>query len=116
MTNSNFNTIVLAAGKGTRMHSAIPKPLHELCGRSMLSLILDSASQAGAQKNYVIVPEKHKEFLNHLTTNSILVTQKEPKGTGHAVLQAEKQINENLPLIVINGDTCLLYTSPSPRD
>jgi len=74
----------------------------------MLSLILDSASQAGAQKNYVIVPEKHKEFLNHLTTNSILVTQKEPKGTGHAVLQAEKHINENLPLIVINGDTPLI--------
>ena len=74
----------------------------------MLSLILDSASQAGAQKNYVIVPEKHKEFLNHLTTNSILVTQKEPKGTGHAVLQAEKQINDNLPLIVINGDTPLI--------
>ena len=46
--------------------------------------------------------------MNHLTTNSILVTQKEPKGTGHAVLQAEKQINENLPLIVINGDTPLI--------
>ena len=108
MTHSDFNTIILAAGNGTRMNSSIPKTLHEICGASMLSLILASSSEAGSKKNYVIVPENHQEFLSHTTTNSILVTQKEANGTGDAVLKAEKHIKENLPLVVINGDTPLI--------
>lgn len=74
----------------------------------MLSHILNSTSEAGSKKNYVIVPENHQEFSNHITTNSILVTQTKAKGTGDAVLQAEKHIKEHLPLVVINGDTPLI--------
>ena len=48
-------TIILAAGKGTRMKSALPKVLHKVCGKEMVRCVLDTATSAGSKRNIVVV-------------------------------------------------------------
>ena len=52
---SDLVTVILAAGKGTRMKSALPKVLHRVGGKSMLQHVLDAAKQAGSRRDIVVV-------------------------------------------------------------
>ena len=52
---SNFVTVILAAGKGTRMKSKLPKVLHKAAGKPMLQHVLDAANKGGAERNIVVV-------------------------------------------------------------
>lgn len=110
--NPRFSSLVLAAGKGTRMKSALPKVLHPACGQSLLAHVLAAASSAGAANHFVIVGTGREEVLAELARLGLPtqeVWQKEQKGTGHAVQCALPLLSEGEELILIlSGDGPLL--------
>ena len=85
---SDFVTIILAAGKGTRMKSALPKVLHKAGGKAMVQQVLDAAKDAGAKRQIVVTGfggERVREALEALGEQAEFVTQEQQLGTGHAV-------------------------------
>lgn len=102
-------TIILAAGKGTRMKSALPKVLHKVCGKAMVRHVLDAARSAGARRNVVVVGFGADAVRAALSDAAEVVVQAEQLGTGHAVRQAEACLaNERGTVMVLCGDTPLL--------
>ena len=81
-------TVILAAGKGTRMKSALPKVLHKVCGKEMVRHVLDSAKAVGSSRNIVVVGFGADEVRKALEGAAEVVVQEEQLGTGHAVLTA----------------------------
>lgn len=106
---ADLTTIILAAGKGTRMKSALPKVLHKAGGKAMLAHVLDAAKEAGARRNVVVVGFGGEAVERALAGEAEFVTQAEQLGTGHAVLQAEPMLRETRgTVLVLCGDTPLL--------
>lgn len=106
---SEFVTVVLAAGKGTRMKSKLPKVLHQVGGKAMLQHVLDAAKQAGAVRNIVVVGFGGDVVEKTIGSQAEFVTQSEQLGTGHAVLQAKELLSgEDGTVMVLCGDTPLL--------
>jgi len=105
----DFMALILAAGKGTRMKSDLPKVLHKLKGRPMLEYVLDLADEIGFSKKVVVTGEGH-EIVEELVGNRAgCVFQREQLGTGHAVLQAWDCFADFTGnIVVIYGDTSLL--------
>ena len=102
----NIAAVVLAAGKGTRMKSALPKMLHPVCGRPMVTQVVGILQEAGIHRIIVVVGPN--EVADRLGDQIEFVTQAEPLGTGHAVLQAEEALKgHNGPVVVVHGDTPL---------
>ena len=103
--------IVLAAGKSTRMKSALPKVLHNVCGRPMIEYVLDAARSAGVTRIVAIVgheAEKVRAALSHHADVEFAL-QSEQKGTGHAVMMCREQLRtHDGPVLVLAGDTPLL--------
>ncbi len=80
-------SIILSAGKGNRMLSSIPKPLHLISGKTMLQWVIDANKSAGIKKTVVVVSQKSDKLeLNNI--NVIKTIQKKPLGTGDAVRKA----------------------------
>jgi len=105
-------TVVLAAGKGTRMKSALPKVLHRVGGKSMLQHVLDAAKNAGAQRNIVVIGFGGEQVKEAIGKQAEFVVQTEQLGTGHAVLQAGDLLkNEQGTVMVLCGDTPLLTSA-----
>lgn len=107
--------IILAAGEGTRMKSALPKVLHKIGGKSLLGHVINTAIDAGGDHLCVVVGNQAEtvaqEAKSHIANLSI-TTQTERKGTAHAVLAAEKIIKKGFDdLLVLFGDTPLLQVS-----
>jgi bifunctional UDP-N-acetylglucosamine pyrophosphorylase / glucosamine-1-phosphate N-acetyltransferase len=99
--------VLIAAGEGTRMRSALPKVLHPICGRPMILWPLLAAREAGAER--VIVVDNPKRLLgDHLPDGIEVAIQHEPRGTGDAVAAAAAQIDPSAPVLVINGDMPLI--------
>ncbi len=106
---SNLVTVVLAAGKGTRMKSALPKVLHRVSGKHMLQHVLDAAKAAGAKRNIVVTGFGGETVREAIGDQAEFVTQEEQLGTGHAVLQAKSLLEgETGTVMVLCGDTPLL--------
>ena len=102
-------TVILAAGKGTRMKSALPKVLHKVGGKEMVRCVMDSATAAGSKRNIVVVGFGADEVRKALDGTAEVVVQEEQLGTGHAVLQAEPLLRETTgTVMVLCGDTPLL--------
>ncbi len=80
-------SIILSAGKGKRMLSSIPKPLHLISGKTMLQWVIDANKSAGIKKSVIVVPQEFDK-LNLNNKNLIKVIQKKPLGTGDAVRKA----------------------------
>ncbi len=109
MEKTGFVTIVLAAGKGTRMKSHLPKVLHKAAGKSMVQHVLDAAKAAGARRQIVVTGFGGAMVLEAIGSQAECVVQKEQLGTGHAVLQAKELLaGEKGTLMVLCGDTPLL--------
>lgn len=109
MLKKNFATIILAAGKGTRMKSALPKVMHCAAGKSMLRHVIDAACAAGADKNVVVVGFCADVVRDGIGDNAEYAEQLEQKGTGHAVMMAQKNLCDyNGVVMVLCGDTPLL--------
>ncbi|MDQ0468741.1 bifunctional UDP-N-acetylglucosamine diphosphorylase/glucosamine-1-phosphate N-acetyltransferase GlmU [Labrys wisconsinensis] len=102
--------VVLAAGEGTRMKSAVPKVLHKVAGRSMLGHVLDAAAQAGIGRAAVVVGPDRADVEAEARTaapGAAVFVQAERLGTAHAVLAAREAFGGD-DVVVLYGDTPLL--------
>lgn len=105
----NKYAIILAAGKGTRMKSKLPKVLHEVAGKSMLAHVLSHVSSVDTEKNIVIVGHEAERVIATLPKGTNYVKQSEQLGTGHAVkIAADLLADQEGMTLVIAGDTPLI--------
>ena len=104
----DFKAIILAAGAGTRMKSSLPKVLHKLSGKPMVSLVKDSINIAGVQDIIAVVPTCHEPFKEIFQKKVVFAVQKHPKGSGHALLQCRQKASNIENVLVINGDMPLI--------
>lgn len=101
--------VILAAGKGTRMKSELPKVLHRVCGKPMISHVLDAVNEAGAKKIVAVVGYRGEEVVPALGEGVGIAVQAEQLGTAHALIQAGPALsNFSGQLLVVCGDTPLL--------
>ena len=116
---SDLAIIVLAAGKGTRMKSALPKVLHKAAGRSLLGHVLHTVKDLAPARTVVVSgpgPEAvGGEVLSHLPEAAV-VTQGERKGTGHAVSMAKQALEGFDGLVVVLYADCPLVRAETVRD
>ncbi len=101
--------IVLAAGEGTRMRSALPKVLHAVAGRSLLAHVLGSVSAARATATAVVIGPHHEAVaaeVKRSLQNAECFVQRSRKGTAHAVMAAEAAIARGADeILIVYGDT-----------
>lgn len=101
--------VILAAGKGTRMKSKLPKVLHKLCGRPILTYVVDAASAAGAEKIVVVLGHGADLVAREIEGAAQVALQKEQLGTAHALMQAGPYFSDfSGQLLVLCGDTPLI--------
>ena len=106
---SDLVAIILAAGKGTRMKSKLPKVLHKVGGAPMVEHVLRAAKTAGAVRTIVVVGFGSEKVTEFIGGRAKVVLQAEQLGTGHAVLQAEKALaGTKGTALILCGDTPLL--------
>jgi bifunctional UDP-N-acetylglucosamine pyrophosphorylase / glucosamine-1-phosphate N-acetyltransferase len=96
------NAVVLAAGKGTRMKSGLPKVMHKILGQPMIGHVLTHLNEVHTDKNIMVVGHGAQMIQDYLKDQVLFALQTEQKGTGHAVMQAIDQLDPT-------GDTVLLY-------
>ncbi len=107
-TPPRLGVIVLAAGNGTRMRSALPKVLHPICGRPLLDHVLRTAAAVGATAQVVVVgPDTLDQIQAHYGAALGYAVQHERRGTAHAVMQAQ-------PLLEGQVDRVLVLYGPDP--
>ncbi|WP_223669776.1 bifunctional UDP-N-acetylglucosamine diphosphorylase/glucosamine-1-phosphate N-acetyltransferase GlmU [Kangiella shandongensis] len=107
-----LSVVILAAGKGTRMRSKLPKVLHPIAGRSMLEHVIHSAEQLHPEQFVVVAGHGIDQVRQQLSeTNVTIVEQAQQLGTGHAVDQALPVIEDNHQVLVLYGDVPLIETS-----
>ena len=103
--------IVLAAGKGTRMKSDLPKVLHEVCGKSMVEHVFDAVRGAGVTRIVCVIGHEADLMRERLSGHGDVefALQAEQNGTGHAVqMAADLLTDHDGPVLVLAGDTPLL--------
>ena len=96
----NICSIILSAGKGNRMQSSIPKPLHTISGKTMLQWVIDANIAAKITKYVIVIPKDNKE-IEEVTKDLETVVQPIPLGTGDAVIQAKKILKDFNGIIII---------------
>ena len=110
---SNIHVIILAAGQGTRMKSALPKVLHPIGGTPMLGHVLAAAQQVNAKACHVVIGHGGEAVQSWFAQSSFAVmplqwaTQAQQLGTGHAVLQAAPQVPDDAVIAILYGDVPL---------
>ncbi len=105
-----LSAILLAAGKATRMKSERVKVLHEICGRPMLSYVMDACREVGVAHLYVVIGHDRERVKETYTgaTDITWVVQEEQKGTGHAVLVCKEAMGKNGDLAAQGSDVFVL--------
>ena len=109
--------VVLAAGKGTRMGSDLPKVMHQVAGRPILDWVVDAAEAAGV-KRIVLVVGYGQELVRQAMAqrpNVRFAEQTEQLGTGHATLCAESEVGDADDVLVLAGDGPLIRSSVLER-
>ncbi|MEN6429663.1 MAG: bifunctional UDP-N-acetylglucosamine diphosphorylase/glucosamine-1-phosphate N-acetyltransferase GlmU, partial [Coriobacteriales bacterium] len=107
--------LVLAAGEGTRMRSALPKVAHTILGVPMVRYAIDAARDAGCDR-IVVVTGYGAETVETLIPGETCVRQEQQLGTGHAVMCAQSLLGDvEGPLVVLSGDTPLLRPATIQR-
>lgn len=108
---SNLKAVILAAGKGTRMKSELPKVLHKIYDRCAIDYVCDACENAGISKISIVVGHKKEQVIEHVekrNKNIKFCIQEQQLGTGHAVMQAKDNIADDDIVLVINGDQPLI--------
>ena len=111
----DLSIIILAAGKGTRMKSSLPKVLNKIIGREMINMVVDSAKSLNPKSMFVVISEDMQDvqeciLKNHEKVNFVI--QKARNGTGHAVkvavkeMQKKEKLGENV--LILYGDVPLI--------
>ncbi len=97
----NTTAVVLAAGQGTRMKSALPKVLHPVAGKPMIWHVLQAVSQATTRKPVVVIGHGSQAVEEFLAGAAETVVQDPQLGTGHAVMQAEPLARGKTDLVLV---------------
>jgi bifunctional UDP-N-acetylglucosamine pyrophosphorylase / glucosamine-1-phosphate N-acetyltransferase len=101
--------VILAAGKGTRMRSSLPKVLHRAAGRPLLAWVVDAARAAGCRRILIVAGHGQERVREEIQGPDLgWVLQEEQKGTGHALAQAENEVKGAATLLVLSGDVPLI--------
>ena len=116
MTGRPSAVVILAAGEGKRMKSALPKVLHEVAGRSLLGHVIEAAAHIEPEHVVVVIGHGREQVASHLAEVApwvLTVVQEEQLGTGHAVRialhdLAARGAQLSGPIVVVTGDTPLL--------
>lgn len=116
MTESTLHVVVLAAGKGSRMRSTMPKVLHQLAGQSLLEHVLNSALQLDPAHLHVVVGHAKEQVISAFETHPAAhkiswVEQRQQLGTGHAVAQALPAIPDHAQVLMLTADVPLIAAS-----
>jgi len=108
--NKKLSVIILAAGKGKRMNSNLPKVLHKLANKPLVNYVIDSAKSLEPEKIILVIGHKYNLMKQKLENHGIhFVLQKEQLGTGHAVLQCKDELESfNGSVLVLSGDVPLI--------
>ncbi|MFZ7104735.1 MAG: bifunctional UDP-N-acetylglucosamine diphosphorylase/glucosamine-1-phosphate N-acetyltransferase GlmU [Peptococcaceae bacterium] len=108
--------IVLAAGQGTRMKSELPKVLHRVMGKPMLEHVLSTLSKVQVDRKILVLGHGAEKIQESLQDRTEFVYQREQLGTGHAVMQAEDLLDQDMKnVLVVCGDTPLLRAETLDR-
>ncbi|WP_312271817.1 bifunctional UDP-N-acetylglucosamine diphosphorylase/glucosamine-1-phosphate N-acetyltransferase GlmU [Pseudomonas sp.] len=111
----SLEIVILAAGQGTRMRSALPKVLHPIAGKTMLGHVIDRARELAPQRIHVVIGHGAETVKQRLAADDLnFVVQQERLGTGHAVAQALPHLSAERVLILY-GDVPLIETSTLER-
>jgi len=103
--------LILAAGKGTRMRSSLPKVLHTLAGKPLLGHVVDTAHALDAARICVVYGFGGEAVPQAMADDKLtFVLQAEQQGTGHAVKQALPQLSDDSVTLVLYGDVPLTHT------
>ncbi len=110
LLNNNLATIILAAGKGTRMNTGLPKVLHILKGKTLIEHVLFSAKSIEPEKIVLVIGYKYKEVMDYLNDFELdFVIQENQLGTGHAIMKCRKIMSEfKGHTLILSGDVPLL--------
>ena len=106
-----LSVAILAAGKGTRMESSLPKVLHKISGKTLLQRVIDSCLELNPDQIFVIIGHKSKEVQDSIPNNKKIhfVIQDPQSGTGHAIQVLCREVKKNKgKLLVLNGDVPLI--------
>jgi len=105
----NHSAVILAAGKGVRMRSQIPKVLHLVAGKPIVWYVVNAVREAGINDINLVVGYGREKVEKALAGENLrFVIQEQQLGTGHALMQAQQSVNPDSTLIVLAGDTPLL--------
>ena len=116
---ASVDVVIMAAGKGTRMKSSIPKVLHRLAGRALLGHVVDTATQLAPRRIIVITGHQAEDVEGFIRAEPAAqaaaalqcVRQQPQLGTGHAVQQAAPLLPEDGITLILNGDVPLIQAN-----
>lgn len=109
MTQKALSAVILAAGKGTRMYSDLPKVLHKVAGKPMVKHVIDTALQLGAEQVHLIYGHGGELMRERLADEPVnWVFQAEQLGTAHAVQQAAPFFKDDENIVILYGDAPLV--------
>jgi bifunctional UDP-N-acetylglucosamine pyrophosphorylase/glucosamine-1-phosphate N-acetyltransferase len=108
----SLNIVVMAAGKGTRMKSRLPKVLQKLAGRALVRHVLDNTAALHADARIVITGHGADQVEAAIAGDGIRFVRQEPQlGTGHAIQQTVPALNAGGTTLILSGDTPLISTA-----
>ncbi|REL28725.1 UDP-N-acetylglucosamine diphosphorylase/glucosamine-1-phosphate N-acetyltransferase [Thalassotalea euphylliae] len=108
----SLSVVILAAGKGTRMRSSLPKVLHPVAHKPMVGHVIDAARRVNAENIYLVYGFGGDVLKAQISGDDLtFVEQKEQLGTGHAVDMASPFLNDNEDVLVLYGDVPLTKVS-----
>ncbi|KOE62219.1 bifunctional UDP-N-acetylglucosamine diphosphorylase/glucosamine-1-phosphate N-acetyltransferase GlmU [Aggregatibacter actinomycetemcomitans] len=109
MTTQALSVVILAAGKGTRMYSDLPKVLHPIAGKPMVKHVIDTAKQLGARNIHLVYGHGGDLIQQRLAGEPVnWVLQTEQLGTGHAMQQAAPFFADDENILMLYGDAPLI--------
>lgn len=109
---NHLDIVILAAGQGSRMKSALPKVLHKIGGKPMVQHVIDNASAMGDNQIHVVIGHGAEKVEAELSGQGVeFALQAEQLGTGHAVAQAMPNVSDEGVVLVLYGDVPLTQTA-----
>src|SRR5690606_30247075 len=104
-----LDIVILAAGKGTRMRSDLPKVLHPIGGKAMVQHVVDSARSVGGEQLLLVVGHGAEKVEQQMAAADVsFVLQADQLGTGHAVQQTLPHLREGASVLILYGDVPLI--------
>ncbi len=113
---SSWAAVILAAGQGRRMQSALPKVLHNVCGKEMVRHVMEAVRGAQGGPTVLVTAPDADAVRQCLGDEALYATQQHPLGTGHALMQAEAALKGKAThVLVLYGDTPLIQPATLKR-